>query len=121
MSILRAMDGKFYDVPDDKMAAYAVPQDKLDTVLEQSGVMKPQGSPQGGPPAGPQAGPQGGPQGGPAGGGAPGPVIVQIYAQPPAQGGAPALAPSSEGGDVDPYWWYRYYYVRPWYNYWGNW
>ncbi len=128
MTILRAMDGKFYDVPEDKVTAYEVPEDKLEGALEKAGMMGAPGSdaPRGGPGGQARGGPGSQP---PAPSGAPGPVVVQIFAQPPgapAQGGPPAPAPSGgQDGDVDPYWgywWRNFYFVRPWANYyWNNW
>ena len=76
MAILRAMDGKFYDVPDDQATKFEVPRDKVKELLEKSGGPAPQSGPGGGP--------------GPGYGGPPSPggqVIVQIFA-----GGAPDLA-----------------------------
>ena len=106
MSVLRGPDGKFYDVPDDQLASYAVPPEKVRETLEKAGVPAPAGQP------------------GPGGGGPPGmgmhggPVVIQIY-PPPMGGHAPAAAPEGGPGgqgQVDPYWYYwwtrwtRYYY-----------
>src|SRR5580698_8945249 len=105
MAILRAMDGKFYDVPDEQAKGFEVPRDKVKELLEQSGGPGPQGGPGGGP------GPGGGYGGPPAPGGQ---VVVQIFAGGAAQGG-PTDAPGQGGpggpggpgggeGDVNPYW-----------------
>jgi hypothetical protein len=116
MAILRAMDGKFYDVPDDQATKFEVPRDKVKELLEQSGGPGPQGGPGGGPGPG-----YGGPP--PAGG----QVVVQIFAGGAAQGG-PHDAPGQSGpggpggpgeGDVNPYWWWRNF-VPSWGNYWPN-
>ena len=110
MSVLRGPDGKFYDVPDDQLASYAVPPEKVRETLEKAGVPAPAG------------------QMAPGGGSAPpgmgmhgGPVVIQIYPPPmggPGPGSGPG--PGPEGGQgqgqVDPYWYYwwtrwtRYYY-----------
>jgi len=111
MAILRAMDGKFYDVPDAEASKFEVPRDKVKELLEKSGGPGPQGAPGGG----------GGPGGGRGAGAPGGQVVVQIFAQgagQPGQSGAPTAQPASEGGDVDPYWWWRNFV--PWGNYWPN-
>jgi hypothetical protein len=96
MPVLRGMDGKFYDVPDDQAAHFEVPREKVKELLAKSG----------GPPA---AGPgRPGPRPGPPGG----QVTIQIF--PPAGGHAPSAPQHHDaGGEVDPYWWW-------WNNYWGN-
>jgi hypothetical protein len=118
MSVLRGPDGRFYDVPDDQLAAYAVPPEKVRETLEKAGVPAPAG----------QAGPGGG--GGPPGMGMQGgPVVIQIYPPPgggPGPGPGPAGGPGQEGapggqGQVDPYWWYywtRYWPRYYWHYYW---
>ncbi len=118
MAILRAMDGKFYDVPDDQAAKFEVPRDKVKELLEKSGGPGPQGGPGGGP------GPGGGHGGPPAPGGQ---VVVQIFAGGsgasggPSASGGPTGGPPPQGGegDVDPYWWWRNF-VPSWGNYWPN-
>ncbi len=59
MAILRSMDGKFYNIPDDTLGEYEMGPDE---VKEQIGEAAGGGGPQGG---GPQGGGGGGPQGGP--------------------------------------------------------
>jgi hypothetical protein len=119
MAILRAMDGKFYDVPDDQASGFEVPREKVKELLEKSGGPGPQGGPGGGPGPG-----YGGPP--PSAGGQ---VVVQIFAGGAAQGG-PENAPGQGGpggpggpgggeGDVNPYWWWRNF-VPSWGNYWPN-
>ncbi len=145
MPMLQAMDGKFYDLPDDQAAQFEVPREKVKELLEKSGAPAPQGGagPNQGPGQGqmPQGGPGGGP-GGPGGGGAPPPsVLVQIYGaqptpsygpppgqgqgQPQQHGGQPQQQgePAQGGdGDVNPYWWWRNItFYRPWGNFWPNW
>ena len=128
MPILQAMDGKFYDVPDDQAETYEVPRDQVKSLLEKAGVPATQGP---GPSSGPQPGQ--GPQGqgpGPGQGYAPpasAPVVVQIFAaqpggQPGPMAGSPPPGDQGKGGDVDPYWWYwrNVTYYRPWTNFWGN-
>ncbi len=134
MPILQAMDGRFYDVPDEQAAQYEVPRDKVKELLDKAGVPAPSSGQM--PPQGP--GPQGGgyptigaptiagPGGGP-------PVLVQIFGAPPqATGFAPPQAgpqpgaPEGQGqeSEVNPYWWWRNVVVRPWGNwpnYWANW
>ncbi len=96
MTVLRALDGKFYDVPDADAAKYEVSRENVKELLAKSGP----------PAAGPGPG-----QGRPGGqhmtvpGGQ---VTIQVF---PAPGGAPSRP--AEGGEVDPYWWW-------WNNYWGN-
>jgi hypothetical protein len=109
MAILRAMDGKFYDVPDAEAAKFEVPRDKVKELLEKAGGPAPQGGPGPGP---------GGGRGAPGGPG--GQVVVQIFAGGGGQQGpsAPPQQPSGEG-DVDPYWWVWRNFV-PWGNYWAN-
>ncbi len=104
MSVLRGPDGKFYDVPDDQLAKYAVPPERVKETLERAGVPMPAG----------RAEP--GPGGGPPGIGMHGaPVVIQIY--PPPMGGP---GPGHEGGpgepgQVDPYWYY--WWTRYWTRY----
>ena len=83
MAILRALDGKFYEVPDDQLGGFEVPADELKQKLQDSGDAGPQG------PGGP------GP-GGPGGPGAPGNglVYVQVYAG--GQGGPGGGGPGGE-------------------------
>jgi hypothetical protein len=108
MSVLRGPDGKFYDVPDDQLASYTVPPEKVRETLEKAGVPAPAG----------QMGPGGGSPGMGMHGG---PVVIQIY--PPPQGG-PAPGPAPEGGQgqqpgqVDPYWWWTRWWTRYYYYYW---
>ena len=109
MSVLRGPDGKFYDIPDDRLASYAVSPEKVRETLHQAGVAAPEG------------------QMGPGGGGPPGmgmhgsPVVIQINPAPMA-GPPPSGAPGPEErpggeGQVDPYWWYHYHYwYHPWYH-----
>ena len=72
MAILRSVDGRLYDVPDDQLSNYEVAADKVNELMSEMGE-------------------------GPGGGG--------------------------EGGDVQPYGWYRrrrYYWRNCWRNYWRN-
>lgn len=39
MAILRALDGRFYEVPDDQAGKFAVPEDKVKDKLDQAGVV----------------------------------------------------------------------------------
>src|SRR5438034_3734058 len=99
MAILRALDGTFYEVPDEQIAKYKIPEDKL---KEKLGTQAPTES--GGPP----------PEGGAPEGGAGGSLVnVHIYYSGQGQGqggGAPAGAEAA----VQPYDW------RNWRN-WNNW
>jgi hypothetical protein len=92
MAILRGLDGKFYEVPDDKVKNFEVPREKVKALLEKHGLPVQQTRP-------------GGPGGPPTGN----PIVVQIH-----PGGAyvPPRAEQQQGGEVDPYWW--------WWNNWGN-
>ena len=140
MPVLQAMDGKFYDIPDDEAVQFEGPREKVKELLEKVGAPAPQGGPPG--PQGGQPGPgQGsGPMQGPGGGmGAPPPsVLVQIYGTQPGNGppqgqgqpsaqyapppGEPAQGGGEADGDVNPYWWWRNItFYRPWGNYWPNW
>jgi hypothetical protein len=98
MAILRALDGTFYEVPDDQMAKFKIPPDKL---KEKLGSQVPTDA--GGPPEG-------------GGGGEPGgasPLVnVQIY-YGQGQGGGGGAPAAAEAG-VQPYDW------RNWRN-WANW
>lgn len=123
MAILRAMDGKFYDVPDEQAAKFEVPRDKVKELLEKSGMPAQQGAPGPG---------QGGQRGAPPPGGPPAgsPVVVHIHTAgtphiqsgpPPAGQGAPAAGqPPSGDAEVDPYWWIWRNYWPNWGNYWPN-
>ena len=90
MAVLRALDGKFYDVPDEQAKKFEVPRDKVKDLLAKTG-----GSPGPGRP-GPRSAPPGSQ------------VVIQVFPAP--GGGAPTV--TQEGGEVDPYWW--------WWNNWGN-
>ena len=133
MPVLQAMDGKFYDIPDDQASEFEVPREKVKELLEKSGAPAAQGAP--GPAQGPGQMPGG--QGPGPGQGAPPPsVLVQIYgaqpsyAPPPGQQMQQQPPPSQQGepaqgggdGDVNPYWWWRNItFYRPWGNFWPNW
>ena len=113
MAILRGVDGKFYDVPDDQVAAFEVPREKVKELLEKSGAPASQGAPGGGGPGGQRGAP-------PAGA----PVIVQVFPGGGAPGGAPSGPPGGgqqgDSGDVHPYWWWSNYWPN-WGNGWPNW
>jgi hypothetical protein len=133
MAILRSVDGKFYEVPDDSLANYLVPDDQVKAKLSEAGCAMPAGR---GP--GPGRGP------GASAPGAPGGVVIQIYTQgqqgdsgpppgrPPAQAGQPegAAAASGQPTEVSPYgfcfggggWhncWHNHWH-NCWHNHWAN-
>src|ERR1700683_2494764 len=98
MPVLRGMDGKFYDVPDDEAHKYEVPREKVKELRSKAG----------GPPGGPPGGGGGGPgRPGPNGGMPHAPVVIQIFPPPGGGGGAPPGGGGAphEGGDVGPCWW----------------
>lgn len=117
MAILRSMDGKFYNIPDDDLEANAVPPEEVKEKLGEA------------------AGCPGGPPPGNGGGGQPmsipggGQVVIQIYTSPggggsggaPPQGGAPAQAEGAEG-DLVPhaYCWRNTWSRNCWRNNWRN-
>jgi hypothetical protein len=93
MAVLRASDGKFYDVPDADAKKYEVAPDKVKETLAKLGP-------------GPEPGPHsGGPIGAPGRGG---PVVIQIFPGG-GQGPGASAGPSGDGG-VDPYWYYYYWW-----------
>lgn len=110
MPILRAMDGKFYNVPDDKAASYEVPREKVKELLEKSGAPMPKG---------------GGPGPGPGPGGMHGtPIVFQFFTGGggPRHGGSPGGAPQGEEAEVNPYWWWENWHNGGWWrNVWNNW
>ena len=113
MPILRALDGKFYDLPDDEAAKFEVPLEKVKELLAKSGA--PEQRPGGGGPAGQRGGPSPG-----------SPIVVQIF---PSGGSGPSGQPAPQqqqqggGGDgeVQPYYWANYWNNWPNWNNWGNW
>src|SRR4051794_25344663 len=105
MAILRALDGTFYEIPDDQVAKYKIPEDKL---KEKLGAQAPQ---------------EGQPQEGPPEGGAVSPLVnVQIYYSGSGPSGAPGGAPASAEGAVQPYdhHWHNWHNWHNWNN-WRNW
>lgn len=118
MAILRSLDGKFYEIPDDQVNNFLIPEDKVKEKLQACGMAEP------------------GPEAGPPTAEAPTPtVLVQIYGSAGMAGaGAPQGAPppqaAATGGEVQPYshywrnYWRNYwhnYWRNNWYNYWQNW
>ena len=115
MAILRSVDGKFYEVPDDKLDAFLIPEDKVKEKLNEAGAGQACGG--GGPPSGPRRG-----AAGPQivinirGGGAP----ISMGSGPGAPGGAPC--PSAEP-EVAPYHHSSHghgHYCGGWHNCWQN-
>jgi hypothetical protein len=99
MAILRGLDGIFYEIPDEQVARFKIPEEKL---KEKLGA---EASTEGGPPPG-----------GATESGGTGPLVnVQIYySGPGSSGGAPAEAA------VQPYNWGNWRNWRNWHN-WNNW
>jgi hypothetical protein len=107
VSVLLGPDGKFYDIPDDRLAGYAVAPEKVRETLQQASVPAPGG------------------EMGPGGGGPPGmgmhgsPMVIQINpapmpSPPPSGAFGPEERPGGEG-QVEPYWWYHnHYWYHPW-------
>jgi hypothetical protein len=91
MAVLRALDGKFYDVPDEQAKKYEVARDKVKDLLAKTGAQPGPGRP------GPRSAAPPGSQ-----------VVIQVFPSP--GGGQPVVM--HEAGEVDPYWW--------WWNNWGN-
>ncbi len=95
MAILRSVDGKFYEIPDEELSQHEVPAEKVTAIMDAMGGGEPGGGPGGAGPGG--AGPGGaGPEG---------------------------LGPEGGGDDVEPYGYYRrrrYYWRNCWRNHWRN-
>ena len=113
MAVLLSMEGKYYDVPDDQVAAFEVPREKVRDVLAHS----PMPSMERGTP-GPGSAPRGG-RGAPGGGS---PVIIQVLPNGihgPAQGPGQSQGPGGQPeGEVDPYWYTWWTNWNNWGNYW---
>jgi hypothetical protein len=110
MSILRSVDGTFYEVPDSELEQYKVPPDQVKGVMEGAGQKLP---------SGPQQQQQVCLPAGEAGRGNP-QILVQFIVQsgPAAQQQAPAQKPPAAADEekVEPQ---NFYWVN-WYN-WSNW
>lgn len=114
MAILRSVDGRFYEVPDDQLGQYEVPPDQVKQKLQQAGESLPQGP-----------SPSGGYSGPPPGGGL---VYVTVMGAPGGIGagapmaGGPMGAPSGMPAEVQPHsgcgW--RNCWHNCWHNCWKN-
>ena len=100
MAVLRSLDGKFYEVPDDQVEKYLVPADKVKEKLQAAGGPDAVGAP---------LGPPRGAPGGYA------PIVVQIFGAAPIQGGsAPppgqvGAEPGQAASEVTPYMYWNNY------------
>src|SRR5271165_3581369 len=108
MAILRSLDGKFYEIPDEQVAKFLIPADKVKDKVQSAPAEGGQPEDLGPPPPG----------GSPA-------IIVQIYGAtaPPPGGGAPAPTGAPAGSEVQPYgWWntWRNTWHPGWHNVWHN-
>ncbi len=111
MAILRSVDGRFFEIPDDQVEKYLIPADKVKEKLESSGA--------------PMVPPSDG-----GAGGDPGPlteaptIVVQVFGASAAPGAPPpgGALPVS-GGEVQPYFWNNWWHNRRpgWNNWWHNW
>jgi hypothetical protein len=121
MAILRSVDGKFYEVPDDKVESFLVPEDKVKEKLS------------GGKEGAAQAGPgraAGGPPPGPSGGRGP-QVVITILGEgqaslsppPPSAGLGGQAAGMTAEAEVAPYGcWHNWHnWQNNWHNNWHNW
>jgi hypothetical protein len=111
MAILRSVDGQFYEIPDDQVAKFLIPADKVKDKVQ--GGADP-GPPPGGPPPG-------------GGGGPPPAIVVQIFGNQMPTGGGPPPTTGDAGahpaGEVQPYAWWNTWFntYRPgWHNAWHN-
>jgi hypothetical protein len=112
MAILRSLDGRFFEVPDDQVDRYLIPEDQVKAKLDAAGAPQvPPGPPGGGPGPGP---------------GAPPPmIVVQVYGPPGAPGAPPPLESEQPAGgaEVQPYaYWNNWWHNRTgnWNNFWHN-
>jgi hypothetical protein len=96
MAILRSLDGTFYEVPDDQVSKYKIPQEKLKEKLGTQAYSA--GPPSSSPP--------------PEGGGSSPLVNVHIHY---GEG-----SPSGEGA-VSPYWWHHHHHHHHHWHNWHNW
>ena len=110
MSILRSVDGTFYEVPDSELEQFKVPPDQVKSIMEGAGQK---------PPAGPQ---QQGAQGtGEAGRGNP-QILVQFIVQgsqgssQPAAAQKPPAAADEEKVEPQNFYWVNWYNWSNWYN-----
>ena len=89
MAILRSVDGKFYEVPDDQLDKFLVPEDKVKEKLAEAGGPAPEGGAGGPGPMGPPPMPAGTPT-----------ILVQIFGAVPGGGAGlpgPGAAPCPPG------------------------
>lgn len=116
MAILRSLDGQFYEIPDDQVAKFLIPAEKVKEKLEGAGA--------------PMVPPEGPPSdAGPGPGGPPPTILVQIFgAGAPAGGSGPPptadAGPTGAGAEVQPYGhWNNWWHNRRgnWNNWWHNW
>ncbi len=116
MAILRSLDGRFFEIPDDQLNQFLIPAEQVKDKLDAAGAPQVPPGPQGG-----------GPGPGPESSGAP-TILVQIIAAPPHGSSAPppTSAPTGEAAptsEVQPYgWWNNWWHnARPgWNNWWHN-
>src|SRR4051812_5371264 len=96
MAVVQSVDGKFYDIPDDQLDRFLVPEDKVKERLGQAAA------PGGAPPPGP---PSGAPPGGTP------TIVVQIFGAQPGSGPPPSGPPPSGApaptAEVLPYNWHN--------------
>ena len=111
MAILRSLDGRFFEIPDDQVDRFLIPADQVKAKLDAAGTTQ-----SGPPPA--SSGPPPGPGGGP-----PPLMVLQIFspsagppsAPPPMGGEQPA------GAEVQPYYWNAWWHnIQPGWNAWWH-
>lgn len=111
MSILRAVDGTFYEVPDSELEQYKVPPDQVKGLMEGAGQKLP---------SGPQQQQQAGQPAGEAGRSPQ--ILVQFIvqgsqaSQPPAAAQKPPAAPDEEKVEPQNFYWVNWYNWANWYN-----
>lgn len=112
MSVLRAVDGTFYEVPDSELEQFKVPPDQVKGLMEGAGQKLPSGpqQQQASQPAG-EAG-RGNPQ-----------ILVQFIvqgnspaSQPAAAAQKPPAAPDEEKVEPQNFYWVNWYNWANWYN-----
>ena len=86
MGVVQGPDGRFYEIPDEILQQYAVPNEKVKELLREESSA-PASEPQAAAPPPPNGPPPGMPIGGPGGPG--GPVVIQVFTSGPPPGAEP--------------------------------